>query len=247
MFGRLVLIPTDVLDPPPKVCYNCWQGGQPLLKCPRPAMRCFCHNCGRSGVAVYSCPRCSQENYRYKEEQSRLKRDASTSRSSSRQDAGRKRETTAHLRERGNTEREERSAREAAPLAEPRLRRPLTPEPRQPEPAERSLVRRVPTPPRGAEIALRGEPLAVRAPAVDPLLQNLSVGEALRLVQSLQSLLAASRRRSRADDLQAINSNKEWKEGRRNKERRVRRCGGRLGMNTRGVFCPRGESCDVVA
>ena len=119
MFGRLVPIPTDpVVDPPPKVCYNCWQGGHPLLKCPRRATRYFCNNCGRSGVAVYACPRCRAPNT------------TATRRSK----LGTGAEPPLAGRERGNAEREERSVEEAGLPCELRLRRLLVPEPHQSEP-----------------------------------------------------------------------------------------------------------------
>ena len=65
MFGDLPPIPTDpALDPPPKACYNCWQGGHSCLRCPRTA-GVYCHNCGRRGADLTVCPRCSVAHRAY--------------------------------------------------------------------------------------------------------------------------------------------------------------------------------------
>ena len=65
MFGELRPIPTDpALDPPPKVCYNCWQGGHSCVRCPRPPS-VFCHNCGRHGADLTVCPRCQTAHRAY--------------------------------------------------------------------------------------------------------------------------------------------------------------------------------------
>ena len=59
MFGGLVRIPTDpTIDPPERVCFNCWGMSHPVQKCPQPQKRLFCHNCGRVGVDFWKCPRC---------------------------------------------------------------------------------------------------------------------------------------------------------------------------------------------
>ena len=69
MFGGLNRIPTDPnVDPPERVCFNCWKVGHPVKKCPQPQLRLFCHNCGRIGVDVWQCPRCGSRQRRMADE-----------------------------------------------------------------------------------------------------------------------------------------------------------------------------------
>ncbi|OXU23956.1 hypothetical protein TSAR_005007 [Trichomalopsis sarcophagae] len=66
MFGGLEPIPTDpTRDPPPRVCYNCWQKGHSRRDCPRPAVARYCNNCGRRGEDLRTCPRCKLAHDRY--------------------------------------------------------------------------------------------------------------------------------------------------------------------------------------
>ncbi|CAB0032850.1 unnamed protein product [Trichogramma brassicae] len=63
LFGNLEPIPTNPrIDPPPRVCYNCWQPGHPKRSCPRPCVARFCANCGRRDEDVETCPRCCQRH-----------------------------------------------------------------------------------------------------------------------------------------------------------------------------------------
>ena len=66
MFGGLDPVPEDpTRDPPPRVCYNCWQPGHARRQCPRPVTSKVCNNCGRRGEDLSTCPRCSRAHKVY--------------------------------------------------------------------------------------------------------------------------------------------------------------------------------------
>ncbi|XP_058802880.1 uncharacterized protein LOC131670904 [Phymastichus coffea] len=66
MFGGLTPIPTNpTIDPPPRVCYNCWQPGHARKNCPRPFRAKICNNCGRRDEDLTTCPRCRLAHMRY--------------------------------------------------------------------------------------------------------------------------------------------------------------------------------------
>lgn len=64
MFNDIKSIPTDpTVDPPPRVCQNCWRKGHYRSKCPKKVTEASCENCGRKFHTVATCPRCA-EGYR---------------------------------------------------------------------------------------------------------------------------------------------------------------------------------------
>ncbi|XP_043464643.1 uncharacterized protein LOC122500028 [Leptopilina heterotoma] len=61
LFNDLESIPTDpTIDPPPRVCNNCWRKGHNRSKCPKPVTEAHCENCGRKYQTVATCPRCAK-------------------------------------------------------------------------------------------------------------------------------------------------------------------------------------------
>ncbi|XP_043460842.1 uncharacterized protein LOC122497661 [Leptopilina heterotoma] len=60
MFDDIESIPTDpTVDPPPRVCQNCWRKGHYRAKCPKEVTEASCENCGRKFETVATCPRCA--------------------------------------------------------------------------------------------------------------------------------------------------------------------------------------------
>lgn len=60
---RITIIPS--IDPPPRVCFNCWRKGHTGSSCLKAPTQEFFRNCGRRGVDLYSRPRCSEAHARW--------------------------------------------------------------------------------------------------------------------------------------------------------------------------------------
>ncbi|XP_043476267.1 uncharacterized protein LOC122507548 [Leptopilina heterotoma] len=66
IFGGLKEIPTsDILDPPPFCCFNCWERGHRVVDCPHLIRHQFFRNCGRRETTVKNCPRCAEAYCRF--------------------------------------------------------------------------------------------------------------------------------------------------------------------------------------
>lgn len=64
MFKDVESNPTDpTVDPPPRVCQNCWRKGHYRAKCSKKIIVASCENCGRKYQTVATCPRCA-DGYR---------------------------------------------------------------------------------------------------------------------------------------------------------------------------------------
>ncbi|XP_051175794.1 uncharacterized protein LOC127290975 [Leptopilina boulardi] len=66
MFQGLKPIPTDpTIDPPPRVCQNCWLRGHRRQQCSKKVTESCCFNCGRKYVTLATCPRCAEAHERF--------------------------------------------------------------------------------------------------------------------------------------------------------------------------------------